>query len=139
MVVPILSAAIPHYRVQTVNLYVASFGKASNSVGSGNYYFGRQVSGAGDFNGDGDQDILIGNYYHSSYRGQALLFLGPFDDDYDEADADHDTGGFTYDNEAQVVREAGDYDDDGYDDLLYRQPVLGYYRTRVHHSGVRFL
>ena len=112
---------------QTVNsVHVASFGKASNSVGSGNYYFGRQVSGAGDFNGDGDQDILIGNYYHSSYRGQALLFLGPFDDDYDEADADHTwTGGATYDNEAQVVREAGDYDDDGYDDLLIGSPFWG--------------
>jgi hypothetical protein len=109
-------------------VHTASFGKASNSVGSGNYYFGRVVSGVGDFNGDGDNDILIGDNYHSSYRGQALLFLGPFDDDYDEADADFAwKGTTTYDQEASVVRNAGDYNDDGYDDIMIGSPFWSSY------------
>lgn len=46
-------------------------------LGSGNYAStGASVDGAGDFNGDGNDDLLIGAYSGSSSKGQVFIMFG---------------------------------------------------------------
>ena len=37
---------------------------------------GYSVSAAGDINGDGHTDLLIGAYYHASYAGRSYVVFG---------------------------------------------------------------
>jgi hypothetical protein len=88
--------------------------------------FGASVAGAGDVNGDGYADVLIGAEGTSSYRGSAYLYLGSsngistlpstrFDD---PAATPNDMFGTS-------VTAAGDVNGDGYGDVL-----IGSYRTK---------
>lgn len=65
--------------------------------------FGRVVSGAGDVNGDGYAEMLVGNFYFNEEQGRAYLYLGSADadadgdgylvpDDCDDADTDAHPG-----------------------------------------------
>ena len=83
---------------------------------------GSDVALAGDANGDGVPDLLVGAWYEdeeANWAGAAYLVLGPFEQDSDLGDAhakltgeaDHDWAGATVDG-------AGDVDGDGLDDLL---------------------
>ena len=75
--------------------------------------FGRSVSGAGDVNGDGYDDVIVGAYRYNSNSGRAYIFYG----------------GSSMDNIADVtlygtcnlgisVSGAGDVNNDGYDDVI---------------------
>ncbi|MCP3677841.1 MAG: choice-of-anchor D domain-containing protein, partial [Deltaproteobacteria bacterium] len=91
---------------------------------------GSSVSSAGDVNGDGYDDLLIGAYYDEdggSGAGQTYLILGKssgwaMDTDLSTADASFwgEDGG---DRSGISVSSAGDVNGDGYDDLL-----IGAYR-----------
>ncbi|MBN1538887.1 MAG: FG-GAP repeat protein, partial [Candidatus Thermoplasmatota archaeon] len=86
---------------------------------------GRSVSGAGDVNGDGYDDILIGAYKNAEggiYTGQTYLIMGKasgwsMDTSLGSADASFigEAGG---DQSGWSVSGAGDVDGDGYDDIL---------------------
>ncbi|MCK5772682.1 MAG: FG-GAP repeat protein, partial [Thermoplasmata archaeon] len=86
---------------------------------------GNSVSGAGDVNGDGYDDILIGAHYDSdggSDAGQTYLILGKasgwsMDTDLSNADASF-IGEDTSDQSGYSVSGAGDVNGDGYDDLI---------------------
>jgi hypothetical protein len=79
-------------------------------------FFGISVSGAGDLNGDGYDDIIVGAPSYSSLTGRCYIYYG----------------GSSMDNVADVtipgienfchfgysVSEAGDVNDDGYDDVI---------------------
>ena len=88
-------------------------------------YSGWAVSGAGDVNGDGFDDIIIGAPYDNdsgSNAGQTYLILGKasgwaMDTDLSAADASFrgENGG---DYSGSAVSGAGDVNEDGFDDIL---------------------
>jgi len=88
-------------------------------------YSGNSVVGAGDVNGDGYDDILIGAYGDDdggSHAGQTYLILGKkrgwsMDTDLSNADASF-WGENVGDKSGQSVAGAGDVNGDGYDDFL---------------------
>jgi len=77
--------------------------------------FGHSVSGAGDVNNDGYDDLIVGAYLHDA--GRAYIFCGEtgallctFD------------GVMAYDNFGFSVSGAGDVDNDGYDEVIVGAP-----------------
>ena len=86
-------------------------------------YFGDEVSSAGDVNGDGYDDILIGAFHEGSgKRGQTYLYLGrssgwSMDMKKSSANASF-YGGEIQDYSGYSVSGAGDVNGDGYDDFL---------------------
>ena len=83
---------------------------------------GAAVSSAGDTDGDGLSDILIGAYNHDyggSNTGAAYVVLGPVGGGLDLSAADSKlVGEDSDDNAGWSVASAGDMDGDGQDDLL---------------------
>jgi len=86
---------------------------------------GRSASGAGDVNGDGYDDILIGAWYNEEggqNAGQTYLILGrstgwSMDMDLSKANASF-IGENANDESGYSVSGAGDVNGDGYDDIL---------------------
>ncbi len=135
------------YAVRNVGAAYVVFGKAffdeeeelsplDNTSGfriggeNGNDGLGFSVAGAGDFNGDGLADIVVGtkaNGPNGSYSGGAYLILGTSTTGFNgEFDLSTLTGpnGFQINGEAmrdyagQSVNAAGDINGDGFDDLI---------------------
>jgi hypothetical protein len=88
-----------------------------------NYYTGYSVSSAGDVNGDGIDDILIGAYGYSSSTGKAYVILGGSNlTDTNLANPGSNvitiTGAGTSYFTGLSVSNAGDVNGDGIDDIL---------------------
>jgi hypothetical protein len=83
---------------------------------------GKAVAGAGDVNGDGFDDILIGATGRSSSRGETYLILGKTSGwvmDTNLASADASFVGENFSDASGVsVSSAGDVDGDSFDDIL---------------------
>ena len=91
-------------------------------------YSGRFVSSAGDVNGDGYDDLIIGAYRADGYAGETYLVYGGASAPgtggvLDMSDLDG-TNGFILtgidagDQSGSSVSSAGDVNGDGYDDLI---------------------
>lgn len=79
-------------------------------------YFGCSISSAGDVNGDGYSDIIIGAYnYFNSYGRAYLYFGGSVINNIPDLTI---TGTGFMDNFASSVSSAGDLNNDGYDDVV---------------------
>jgi hypothetical protein len=83
---------------------------------------GSTMAAAGDVNGDGFGDVLIGNVQDDSFgdqSGRLLVFLGPLEGtlEISQADAEY-TGTSGFGSVGNLVATAGDINGDGYDDLL---------------------
>ncbi|MBK8982005.1 MAG: FG-GAP repeat protein [Ignavibacteria bacterium] len=85
-------------------------GEASNN------YFGRSVSSAGDVNGDGYSDVIIGAYGYSSSTGKTYIYFGGTSMDT-TADLTM-TGETTASQFGITVSSAGDVNSDGYSDVI---------------------
>ena len=78
--------------------------------------FGFSVSGAGDVNGDGFDDVIVGSHLYNSYTGRAMIFYGAA-----EMDNVPDVtmyGQFTNSYFGYSVSGAGDVNNDGYSDVI---------------------
>jgi hypothetical protein len=104
-------------------------------------YAGGSVASAGDVNGDGYSDILIGAYNYDgesgTTSGAAYLILGPATGHRDLASSDARFVGEESSGEAgKSVASAGDVNGDGYDDLIVGAPGVDGYAPM---GGVAYL
>jgi hypothetical protein len=86
--------------------------------------FGISVATAGDVNGDGFSDVIVGASSFSVNNvsaGQALIFLGG-PNGLSTTAAWHTEGSHTGAGYGSVVASAGDVNDDGFDDVLVSEP-----------------
>jgi len=74
------------------------------------------VSSAGDVNGDGYSDVIIGDFQYSASTGRASIYLGGVAMN-NIADVTM-TGEATSNEFGYSVSEAGDVNDDGFDDVI---------------------
>lgn len=99
-------------------------------TGRDNSYLGQDVTGIGDFNGDGFDDFIVGAEYTSnagSYEGAAYIVFGtgaaPAGGriNLDALAADEGfriIGGANYDYVGRSLASAGDFNGDGFDDVI---------------------
>jgi hypothetical protein len=112
-----------------VTLGNGGFAMVGETEGDGS---GRSVSGAGDVNGDGLDDVIVGAPWTDlwgDYAGRTYVVFGKGDtDEVSLADVAEGIGGFILDGEADgglaglSVSAAGDVDGDGLDDLIVGAP-----------------
>jgi subtilase family protein/cadherin-like protein/Big-like domain-containing protein/FG-GAP repeat protein len=113
---------------------------------------GSSVSSAGDVNGDGYADILIGAYYADpngkNFSGQSYVIFGKasgYSNEFELStlraiNGGDGSAGFTLnginsdDRSGYSVSDAGDINGDGYDDI-----ILGSYNTGVNNTGESYV
>jgi hypothetical protein len=80
-----------------------------------NSYFGNSVASAGDVNGDGYGDVIVGAYFYNTGQGKAYVYLGGASMD---ANADAVMTGESDSYFGNSVASAGDMNGDGYSDVI---------------------
>jgi len=89
-------------------------------------YLGMSVASAGDVNGDGYDDLIVGAYNEDTSGGKAYVFHGGengFPTVWNAAQNDWNaTGTSSGDEYGRCVASAGDINDDGYDDVMVSAP-----------------
>ncbi len=93
--------------------------------------FGYTVSTAGDVNGDGYDDVIIGapRTYSNTSVGRAYIYFGGSSMD-NTADVSM-IGGVSGEGLGRSVSNAGDVNNDGYDDVIIGEPSYNSYKGRA--------
>ncbi len=82
-------------------------------------FAGYAMDGAGDVDGDGHRDLIVGAWGAAGFTGEAAIILGPITADASLADADLRLAGITaWDLAGFSVSGAGDVTGDGRDDVI---------------------
>ena len=110
------------YNSFTGRAYIYYGGGVMNSVADvtltgqfTNNEFGKSVSGAGDLNGDGFDDVIVGAYASNAYTGKAYIFYGSAAmDNIADLTMNGESGS---DEFGASVSNAGDVNGDGYADV----------------------
>jgi hypothetical protein len=97
----------------------------------GTGWFGVSVASAGDFNGDGYPDFIIGAQ-NAGYEGKAFIYYGgpSLDATPDFMLTGESTGSLT--SFGASVASAGDVNEDGFDDVIVGAPLYGNRPGRVY-------
>ncbi|HMQ70128.1 MAG TPA: FG-GAP-like repeat-containing protein, partial [Ignavibacteria bacterium] len=79
-------------------------------------HFGSSVSSAGDVNGDGFSDVIVGAFRYNNYTGKAYIYFGgsPMNGVVDITLTGNTTGGYL----GYSVSNAGDVNGDGFSDVI---------------------
>jgi hypothetical protein len=117
--------------VSAIELSAIEAGTGGFAINESNSSFsgaGRSVSNAGDVNGDGFDDLIIGAYHddpNGSSSGASFVVFGKTDGSKIElSKIESGTGGFVINGSSEeersgsVVSNAGDVNGDGFDDLI---------------------
>ncbi|MEE9429567.1 MAG: integrin alpha, partial [Melioribacteraceae bacterium] len=83
--------------------------------------FGWSVSSAGDVNGDGYSDVIVGAYQHNTSTGKSYVFFGGSSMSGNIATSSADvtiTGETTHNRFGYSVSSTGDVNGDGYSDVI---------------------
>ncbi len=99
-------------------------------VGSSSH-LGNSVSGAGDVNGDGFDDFMIGEFFYSGETGRARLYYGSSSLSFPSANATF-TGASTSNRAGTCVCGAGDLNKDGFGDILISAPGYNSQQGKVY-------
>lgn len=106
-----------------------------NMRGEGtNNEFGYSVSDAGDVNGDGYDDVIIGTPFYAEHTGRAYLYYGGGSID-NSVDLTF-TGTAVYNNFGVSVSGAGDVNNDGFDDVIISDDNLGWGSACIYYGGI---
>ena len=99
----------------------ASMANASIQINKTNQFLGESIDSAGDVNGDGINDIIIGHHFTWDLSGDAYLFLGRktgWHQNMTVNDADTHFVGSNGEQLGASVAGVGDVNGDGYDDFV---------------------
>jgi hypothetical protein len=94
-------------------------------------YFGRSVGWAGDVNGDGYDDVLVGAQAFENWSGRVYLYAGN-PDGLEATPIFTATGEGPSNSFGRSVGTAGDVNGDGYADVLVGAPGYGDFTGRIY-------